>query len=166
MKIPSLDLGVTIKICSSCTTGFLYSLPRGSNTLSLHTRKHTRRLYIVFHEFPFSLETWLFSTCGTTFARSWCCASSVEVGKYLGQIVSSRLMVKFQGHDSEVDSCIHTVHESLACWRAPRNVNINRYNTIASSNNTVRVVVVTTAVRAAAHADNPPRVGHLIVNLA
>ena len=45
------------------------------------------------------------------------------------------------------------------------NIDIHRHNTIATTDYRVAVVVVATAVGATTHADNPPRIGHLIVNL-
>ena len=47
-----------------------------------------------------------------------------------------------------------------------RHVNIHRDDTVTSPNDRVAVVVVASTVGAAAHADNPARIGHLIVDLA
>lgn len=47
-----------------------------------------------------------------------------------------------------------------------RHVDIDRHNPVTASNDRVTVVVVATTVGTTAHADNPPGVGHLIINLA
>lgn len=60
----------------------------------------------------------------------------------------------------------NTKHERLGGGRATRHVNVNRHNPVATPRNTVAVVVVTTAVRARTHGDDPAWVGHLIVDLA
>lgn len=58
------------------------------------------------------------------------------------------------------------VHESLGSRRATRHIDINRDDAITATNDAVAVVVVTAAVGAAAHGNDPSRVGHLIVDLA
>jgi hypothetical protein len=47
-----------------------------------------------------------------------------------------------------------------------RYVDINRHNPVTASYDRVTVVVVATTIGTTTHADNPARVGHLIVNLA
>lgn len=47
-----------------------------------------------------------------------------------------------------------------------RHVDIDRHNPVTAPHDRVTVVVVATTVGTTAHADNPPGVGHLIVNLA
>jgi hypothetical protein len=59
-----------------------------------------------------------------------------------------------------------TVHQRLGCGWASRNVNVDRYDPVASSGDRVAVVVVTTSVGAATHGDDPSWIGHLIVNLS
>lgn len=44
-------------------------------------------------------------------------------------------------------------------------VNIDGDDSVTASHHAVGVVVVTTAIGTAAHADHPPRLGHLIVDL-
>lgn len=57
-------------------------------------------------------------------------------------------------------------HERLSCGRAARNVDVDRHDAVASSSDTVAVVVVAATVCAASHRDDPSGVGHLIVDLA
>jgi hypothetical protein len=58
------------------------------------------------------------------------------------------------------------VHQRLRGRRASRNINIHGNDAVAPSGHTVAVVVVSTAVGAAAHGDNPSRLRHLIVDLS
>lgn len=57
-------------------------------------------------------------------------------------------------------------HERLGGRRTSGHVDIHRHNAVATSGDTVGVVVVATTVGAAAHGDDPSRVRHLIVDLA
>ncbi len=59
-----------------------------------------------------------------------------------------------------------SVHQRLRGWRATWYVDIDWHDTVATSNNTVGVVVVTTTVGARAHGDDPSWLWHLIVNLS
>ena len=65
---------------------------------------------------------------------------------------------------------IHTlkdaIHQRLTSRRAPRNININRHNPIASSRHTITVMVITASIRTAAHRNDPPRFRHLIIDLS
>lgn len=45
----------------------------------------------------------------------------------------------------------YTIHESLSCWRAPWNVNIDWNNAITASNNRVRVMIVPSSISTGAH---------------
>ena len=60
----------------------------------------------------------------------------------------------------------NAVHERLSGGRASRYVDIDGHNPVASSCDRVAVVVVSSSVRAAAHGDDPSRVGHLVVHLS
>lgn len=57
-------------------------------------------------------------------------------------------------------------HERLGGRRAARNVDIDWYDSVTSSGDTVAVVVVTTTIGAAAHGNDPSWVGHLVVDLS
>jgi len=59
-----------------------------------------------------------------------------------------------------------TEHECLGGGRAARDVDVDRHDAVASSDNAVAVVVVATTVGAATHGDDPSGFGHLIVDLA
>lgn len=69
-------------------------------------------------------------------------------------------------HLARGNRALLTVHERLTRGRAPGHVDIDRHDPVATPHDAVRVVVVPAAVRAASHANNPPRLGHLIVHLA
>jgi hypothetical protein len=58
-----------------------------------------------------------------------------------------------------------TVHQGLARRGASRDVNIDRHNPVAATDHAVAVVIVTSSVGAAAHADDPSGFRHLIVDL-
>ena len=60
----------------------------------------------------------------------------------------------------------NTEHERFGSGWAAGYVNVNRYNAVASSDDTVAVVVVAATVGAATHGDDPSGLGHLIVDLA
>jgi hypothetical protein len=55
------------------------------------------------------------------------------------------------------------IQQRLSCRRTPRNINIHRNNAVDSSQDTVAVVIVASAVGAAAHADHPLGIWHLVV---
>lgn len=59
-----------------------------------------------------------------------------------------------------------TVHQSLARRGAAGDIDIDGHNAVTAPDDTVAVVVVTTPVGAASHADDPAGFGHLIVDLA
>lgn len=58
------------------------------------------------------------------------------------------------------------IHQSLAGRWAARHINIDRDNSIAATGDGVAVMIVSTTVGTATHADDPSRLGHLIVNLS
>ena len=58
------------------------------------------------------------------------------------------------------------VHQRLARGRAAGHVDVHRHDPVAAPRHAVAVVVVAAAVGAGAHADDPARVGHLVVDLA
>jgi hypothetical protein len=58
------------------------------------------------------------------------------------------------------------VHEGLAGRGAAGHVDVNGDDTVAAADDAVGVVVVTAAVGAATHGDDPSGFGHLIVDLA
>lgn len=60
----------------------------------------------------------------------------------------------------------NAVHQCLGCWWAAWHVDINRHNSVATSDNRVGVMVVATTVGAGTHGDNPSWLGHLVVNLS
>lgn len=47
-----------------------------------------------------------------------------------------------------------------------RNINIDRHNPITTSHHAIRVMVMPTSISTASHADNPPRIRHLIIQLS
>ena len=59
----------------------------------------------------------------------------------------------------------NAVHERLSRGRTPRNIDIDRHDSIAATRDGVAVVVVAAAVRTAAHGNHPARLGHLVVHL-
>jgi hypothetical protein len=60
----------------------------------------------------------------------------------------------------------NTEHECFSGGWAAGHVDIDRHNAVASSDDTVAVVVVAATVGAATHGDDPSGLGHLIVDLA
>jgi len=58
------------------------------------------------------------------------------------------------------------IHQRLRRRRTPGHVNINRHNPIAPPDNTIRIMVVPSAVGTRAHGNHPPRLRHLIVHLS
>lgn len=56
------------------------------------------------------------------------------------------------------------VQKCLGGRRATGNVEIDGNDSVATSNYRVRVMVVTSSVRARSHGDDPSRLGHLIVD--
>lgn len=59
-----------------------------------------------------------------------------------------------------------TVHQGLARRGAAGDIDIDRHDAVTASDDTVAIVIVTTSVGAASHADDPAGFGHLIVDLA
>ena len=59
-----------------------------------------------------------------------------------------------------------TIHQCLTARRASGDINIHRHNPVASPDHTVTIMVVTPAIRTAAHANDPSRFRHLVVHLA
>lgn len=57
------------------------------------------------------------------------------------------------------------VHERLRRWRAPGHIDIHRHDPIASSRHRIAVMIVATAICAAAHRNNPSRLWHLVIDL-
>jgi hypothetical protein len=60
----------------------------------------------------------------------------------------------------------NTEHERFGSRRAAGHVDIYGHDAVASSSDTVAVVVVTATIGAATHRDDPSGLGHLIVDLA
>ena len=58
------------------------------------------------------------------------------------------------------------VHQRLARRRTPRHINIHRHNPIAPPRDTITIMIIPAPIRATAHRHHPPRVRHLIVDLA
>ena len=58
------------------------------------------------------------------------------------------------------------VEQRLSRWRAPGDVNVNGNDPVDAPDDAVAVVVVPSSIGAAAHADDPFGVGHLVVALA
>lgn len=58
----------------------------------------------------------------------------------------------------------HSVKKSLGSGRATGDVDVDRDNPIASTDYSVRVVVVSTTVGAGSHGNNPAGLSHLVVN--
>jgi hypothetical protein len=59
----------------------------------------------------------------------------------------------------------HAIQQSFTGWGAAWDIDADRYNSVDAPYNTVAVVVVTSTVCTAAHADYPLRIRHLIVTL-
>lgn len=57
----------------------------------------------------------------------------------------------------------NSIKQSLCCWRASWNIYIDWNNTIHASHYRVAVMVISSTVCTAAHANHPPRVWHLVV---
>ena len=57
------------------------------------------------------------------------------------------------------------IHERLARGRTPRNIDIHGNDPIAPPRNRIAIMIVPATVGTTAHADDPARVGHLVVNL-
>jgi len=60
----------------------------------------------------------------------------------------------------------NAIHQRLTCRRTPRHIYIHRHDPITAPRHTVTVMVIPAPVGAAPHADHPPRVGHLVVDLS
>src|SRR5215472_16082150 len=60
----------------------------------------------------------------------------------------------------------NAVEQRLRCRRAPWNINVHRHDPIAAAHYGIRVMIIAAAVGAGAHRNNPPRLRHLVVNLA
>lgn len=58
------------------------------------------------------------------------------------------------------------IHERFTRGRAAGDVDVDGHDAITAAGDAVTVVVVPATVGAAAHADNPPRIGHLVVHHA
>ena len=58
------------------------------------------------------------------------------------------------------------VHQRLARGRASRHIDIDGNDAVAAPGHAVTVMVVAAPVRARAHADDPARVRHLVIDLA
>lgn len=57
----------------------------------------------------------------------------------------------------------HAIQQRLGRRRTPRDVNINRYNSVHPSYDTVAIMVVSSSVGATTHADHPFWIRHLVV---
>ena len=60
----------------------------------------------------------------------------------------------------------NAIHQRLTRRRTPRHVDIHRHNAITAPRHTVTVMVIPAPIRAAPHADHPPGIGHLVVDLS
>lgn len=58
----------------------------------------------------------------------------------------------------------NSIKQGLSSWWATRNVNVHRDNSITTSNNRIRVVVVSTSIGTTAHRNDPPWLWHLVIN--
>lgn len=58
------------------------------------------------------------------------------------------------------------IHQCFASRRTSRDVNINRHYPVATPGNRVAVMIISTAICAAAHANDPSWIWHLIVDLS
>lgn len=59
----------------------------------------------------------------------------------------------------------HRIHQCLRRRWATRHVYIDGHDAVAATNDAVAVVIIPAAVRTAAHADDPARLRHLVVDL-
>ncbi|KAF5940545.1 hypothetical protein HYC85_021712 [Camellia sinensis] len=59
-----------------------------------------------------------------------------------------------------------SVKQGLGSRRATRNINVNWDNPVTTTNNRVRVMVISTTICTASHRDDPPWLGHLIIDPA
>ena len=57
------------------------------------------------------------------------------------------------------------IHQCLTRGWTPRHIDIDWYDSVAPSGDAVAVVIVSSSIGATAHAHNPSRVRHLIVDL-
>lgn len=57
----------------------------------------------------------------------------------------------------------YAIHQSLSRRRAPRNVDVDWEDPVDASEDAVAIVIVSSAVGARPHADDPAGLGHLIV---
>lgn len=60
----------------------------------------------------------------------------------------------------------NAIHQCLTTGRTSGDINIHGDNSVASPDHTVTIMVITPAIRTAAHANDPSRFRHLIVHLA
>lgn len=59
----------------------------------------------------------------------------------------------------------YAIHQRFARGRTTRHVDINRHDAIAAPCNAIAVMVISATVGAAAHANHPSWLGHLVVDL-
>mmetsp|Transcript_11222 Transcript_11222/g.16379 ORF Transcript_11222/g.16379 Transcript_11222/m.16379 type:complete len:234 (-) Transcript_11222:97-798(-) len=55
--------------------------------------------------------------------------------------------------------------KSFSGGRTPRYIDVHWNNPITSPDDRVRIVIISTTIRTGSHGNNPPRLGHLIINL-
>jgi len=58
------------------------------------------------------------------------------------------------------------VHEGLCGGWAPRDIDINGDNPVASPDYSITVVIISSSIGTAAHAYNPPRLWHLVIDFS
>ena len=56
-----------------------------------------------------------------------------------------------------------SIKQGLGCGRATWNINVDWDDPVATPNDRVRVVVISTTICTATHRDHPPWLGHLII---
>ena len=59
----------------------------------------------------------------------------------------------------------HAIEQGFGRWWTSRDINVDGDNAIASSDDGIGIVIVATAIGAAAHRHHPTRFWHLIVHL-
>merc|ERR1719189_1951825 len=87
-------------------------------------------------------------------AKETCLVSSCSVPR-LARMLSLYFLLELE----------ESIHQCLCCGGTSGNIDVNRDDSVAAPDHGVAVVVVAAPVGAAAHADHPPRLGHLVVNL-
>lgn len=68
------------------------------------------------------------------------------------------------GYSVKKATCAQSCPSYLRCGWASWDIDIDGNNTIASTNNRVRIVIISASIGTGAHGDHPPGLGHLIVH--